>query len=76
MRPRFKKGDSVTVNGRRMTITYWPEDNQNFFTATARAHDGGEEQFTYHVTDYKEDEQPITDEDVKAVAPRAGRRKA
>lgn len=77
MKPRFKSGDSVTVNGQRMTIMYWPEDNQNFFRASAVARDGGTEEFTYHVTQLVETEQPISDADVEAVTNRGtNRRKA
>jgi hypothetical protein len=75
MKPRFKKDDTVTVNGQQMTIIYWPEDNQNFFRASAVARDGGREEFTYHVTQLVETEQPISDADVEAVTNR-GKRKA
>jgi hypothetical protein len=77
MKPRYKSGDSVTVNGRVMEITYWPADNENYFTAKATSHDGGLETFTYHVTQLVEGEQPLSDDDVAATGVTGrGKRKA
>jgi hypothetical protein len=75
VKPRFKKGDTVTMYGRRIVIDYWPPDNQNSFTAHGTSHDGGEERFTYHVSQYAgEPEAGITDTDVAATGVSSGPR--
>jgi hypothetical protein len=75
--PRYKSGDVVTVNGRQMKIDYWPTDDQNYFTASSKAHDGGLETFTYHVSQLVEAEQSLSDADVAATGvTRVSKRKA
>ena len=71
---RFKANDVIVMNNQRMVVTYWPADNEGYFTAEVVRSDKGKDTFTYHTSQYKESEAPLSDVDIAAtgVANRGG----